>query len=68
MRLGDISKFSNNNLKMHLGGVSMIADDTITFVKNDIIVFGIGALLFILIVLYIVFKTPFGCLSVFLIA
>ena len=41
---------------MHLGGVSMIADDTITYVKNDIVVFGFGALIFILAVLFIVFK------------
>ena len=44
----------------------MIADDTISFVKNDIIVFGLGALIFILIVLYIVFKNPlwmFVCIS-----
>ena len=53
-----INKFSKNNLKIHLGGVSMIADDTITFVKNDIIVFGFGALLFILIVLFFVFRNP----------
>ena len=44
----------------------MIADDTITYVKNDILVFGVGALLFILIVLYIVFRKPiwmFVCIS-----
>ena len=53
-----IDFFSNNELKIHLGGVSMIADDTITFVKNDIMIFGIGALLFILLVLFIIFKNP----------
>lgn len=61
-----IEQFSSAGLKIHLGGVSMIADDTITFVKNDIIIFGIGALIFILIVLYIVFKNPvwmFVCIS-----
>ena len=39
-------KKNNSNLIMHLGGVSMIADDTISFVKNDIIIFGIGAFIF----------------------
>ena len=58
-----IKTFSSNNLQIHLGGVSMIADDTITFVRNDIIIFGIGALIFILIVLYIVFKNPLWMLT-----
>ncbi len=53
-----IEKFSGNNLEIHLGGVAMIADDTISFIKNDIIIFGIGALIFILIVLFIVFRHP----------
>ncbi|MGD9600597.1 MAG: RND family transporter [Gammaproteobacteria bacterium] len=30
--------------ELHLGGISMIADDMITFVRSDIVVFGIGAL------------------------
>ena len=51
-----IKTFDKSGLTIHLGGVSMIADDTISFVKNDIIVFGIGAFIFILIVLFIVFK------------
>ena len=32
--------------KIHLGGIPMIADDMMTFIKSDIIVFGIGVLLF----------------------
>ncbi len=39
-----MNEFDFGDLEVHLGGVAMIADDTITFVKNDIIVFGIGAL------------------------
>ncbi len=61
-----INKYSDKNLKVHLGGVAMIADDTIQFIKNDILLFGIGALLFILLVLYIVFKSPiwmFACIA-----
>ena len=34
----------------------MIADDTITFVKNDISIFGVGVLIFIILVLYLVFQ------------
>ena len=43
---------------MHLGGIPMIADDTITFVKNDMMVFGFGVLIFILLVLYLIFRSP----------
>ena len=46
----------NHNIVMHLGGIPMIADDTITFVKNDIIVFGLGVLLLIIVVLLLIFK------------
>ncbi len=53
-----IDTFKNEGLKIHLGGVSMIADDTISFVKKDIIIFGFGALIFILIVLYVIFQKP----------
>ena len=53
-----ISSFDDSGLKLHLGGISMIADDTISFVKNDIIFFGLGAIIFILILLYLVFRSP----------
>ena len=33
--------------KIHLGGIPMIADDMMTYIKNDIIVFGAGVFLFI---------------------
>ena len=33
--------------KIHLGGIPMIADDMMTYIKNDIIVFGSGVFLFI---------------------
>ncbi len=61
-----IAQYGNKGVNIHLGGVSMIADDTITFVKNDIVVFGIGAIIFILIVLFIIFKNPiwmFACIT-----
>jgi len=53
-----IASFDDSGLKLHLGGISMIADDTISFVKNDIVFFGLGALIFILILLYVVFRSP----------
>ena len=42
--------------KIHLGGIPMIADDMMTFIKNDIIVFGAGVLLFIIFTLWYVFR------------
>ncbi|UCG59970.1 MAG: MMPL family transporter [Phycisphaerales bacterium] len=42
--------------ELFLGGVGMIADDMITFIKNDLKVFGIGVLLFLILMLGIIFK------------
>ena len=61
-----ILNYNTQNFKLHLGGVSMIADDTISYVKNDIIIFGFGILLFIVLILYMVFRNflwIFICLS-----
>ena len=41
---------------LHLGGVPMIADDMITFVRNDLVVFGIGVAVFLVIVLSVIFR------------
>ena len=45
-----------NVAKIHLGGIPMIADDMMSFIKSDIVVFGIGVLIFILATLWFVFK------------
>ena len=50
-----ISKYSEN-AKIHLGGIPMIADDMMTFIRNDIVVFGLGVFLFIIITLWFVFR------------
>jgi len=42
--------------EMFLGGVTMIADDMITFIKNDLKVFGLGVLLFLVLMLFIIFR------------
>ncbi|MSR14977.1 MAG: hypothetical protein EXR86_10540 [Gammaproteobacteria bacterium] len=34
----------NSRAEIHLGGISMIADDMISFVRADIVIFGIGAM------------------------
>ena len=50
-----INKYSENS-KIHLGGIPMIADDMMTYIKNDIVVFGIGVFLFIIATLWFIFK------------
>ena len=50
-----IKDFSKDS-KIHLGGIPMIADDMMTFIKNDIVVFGLGVLLFIIATLWFVFR------------
>ena len=42
--------------KIYLGGIPMIADDMMTFIKSDIMVFGLGVLLFIIVTLWFVFR------------
>ena len=43
---------------LYLGGVPMITDDMVTFVRNDLIVFGGGVLVFLIIVLTAIFREP----------
>ena len=42
--------------KIYLGGIPMIANDMMTFIKSDIIVFGSGVLLFIIATLWFIFR------------
>ena len=50
-----IKEFSDAG-EFHLGGVPMIADDMIEFIKSDLINFGVGVFLFIVITLIVVFR------------
>ena len=50
-----ISRYTEN-AKVHLGGIPMIADDMMTYIKNDIVVFGVGVFLFIVGTLWLVFR------------
>ncbi|MBU0631527.1 MMPL family transporter [bacterium] len=52
---GVIEKHSND-AQLFLGGVDMIADDMITYVKSDIKTYGTIVLLILVLMLYIVFK------------
>jgi predicted RND superfamily exporter protein len=50
-----ISKYKQYGA-LHLGGVTMITDDMITYIKNDLIVFGVGVFLFLVGMLSIIFR------------
>ena len=52
----NVIKGYNNIAKIHLGGIPMIADDMMTFIKNDIIIFGLGVFIFIISTLWYVFR------------
>ncbi|MCP4297817.1 MAG: RND family transporter [Proteobacteria bacterium] len=52
----DILDKYKGNAEIFLGGVGMIADDTVTFLKNDLKYFGTGVLLFLIIMLKLIFK------------
>jgi len=42
--------------ELFLGGVSMIADDLVSFIKNDLKMFGLGVLCFLILTLSIIFR------------
>jgi predicted RND superfamily exporter protein len=56
LEIRDVIKSYENTGKIFLGGIPMIADDMMTFIKSDIIVFGLGVLLFIIATLWFVFR------------
>jgi hypothetical protein len=45
-----------DHAKLFLGGVSMIADDMISFIKRDLETFGVGIFLFLIITLWVIFR------------
>ncbi len=52
----NLIKQHNQFAEIRLSGIPMIADDMITFIKKDIIVFGIGVFVFIIFTLWLIFK------------
>jgi len=56
LEIREIIKEFNKESKIHLGGIPMIADDMMSYIKNDIVVFGFGVLLFIIATLWFVFR------------
>ena len=51
----DVINKYGENAKIHLGGIPMIADDMMGYIKSDIIVFGIGVF-FIVLTLWLIFR------------
>ena len=56
LEIRDVIKSYEDIGKIHLGGIPMIADDMMTFIKSDIIVFGLGVFLFIIATLWFIFR------------
>ena len=56
LEIREVIKNFSSTSKIHLGGIPMIADDMMTFIKNDIIVFGLGVFAFIVCTLWYVFR------------
>ena len=57
LEIREVIKSYDDIGKIYLGGIPMIADDMMTFIKSDIIVFGIGVFLFIISTLWFVFRS-----------
>jgi predicted RND superfamily exporter protein len=56
MAIRDIMDNYRPDAELFLGGVGMIADDMITFIKKDLKVFGLGVLFFLILMLFIIFR------------
>ena len=52
----DVINKYGENAKIYLGGIPMIADDMMSYIKSDIVVFGIGVFIFIIITLWLIFR------------
>jgi len=57
-RIREIMGRYQDGADLFLGGVSVIAHDLIRFIKNDLKVFGVGVLCFLIIVLGVIFRRP----------
>lgn len=52
----DVRDAHNGNAQLYLGGVPMIAADMISYVRNDVLVFGVLVTLIIIVMLYLFFR------------
>ena len=56
LEIREVIKKYNQNAQIYLGGIPMIANDMMAFIKNDIVTFGLGVLGFIILTLWYVFR------------
>lgn len=54
----DVVDKHRQQAEIFIGGVPMIASDMISFIKNDLLVFGLGVLIFLIITLGVIFRKP----------
>jgi len=54
--LRELINQQNQDYEYFLGGIDMIASDTINFIKNDIILFSFAVIFFIILILFIIYK------------
>lgn len=47
----------NSDAKIFLGGVNMIANDIVSFVKNDLLVYGTSLIFLLILILWIIFRS-----------
>ena len=52
----DVINKYGESAKIYLGGIPMIADDMMSYIKSDIVVFGIGVFVFIIFTLWFIFR------------
>jgi predicted RND superfamily exporter protein len=55
-RIRSVMSTYGDDAALHLGGVPMVSDDMITFIRNDLVTFGVGVLLFIVLMLALIFR------------
>ena len=52
----NIIENQNSSYEYYLGGIDMIASDTINFIENDIIIFSFAVIFLIIIILFIIYR------------
>lgn len=57
-RVRQIMEGYKSEATLHLGGVPMIAADSVAYVRNDLVTFGIGVVVFLIVLLTIAFQKP----------
>ena len=54
----DIINQQSDKATLYLGGIPMITVDMINYIRHDLIVFGLGVLVFLILILVLFFKNP----------